>query len=41
LIEKSIAEIGMLCVFSGASYFSECFKAHVGVTPREYRQRAK
>lgn len=39
--EKSIAEIGMLCGFSGASYFSECFKAHVGVTPREYRQRAK
>ena len=39
--EKSIAEIGRLCGFSGASYFSESFKAHVGITPSEYRQRAK
>ena len=39
--EKSIAEIGRLCGFSGASYFSESFKAHVGLTPSEYRQRAK
>ena len=39
--EKSIAEIGGLCGFSGASYFSESFKAHMEVTPSEYRQRAK
>ena len=39
--EKSIAEIGNLCGFSGASYFSESFKAHMGITPSEYRQRAK
>jgi two-component system response regulator YesN len=39
--EMSIAEIGGLCGFSGASYFSECFKTHMGVTPSEYRKRAK
>ena len=39
--EKSIAEIGRLCGFSGASYFSECFKENTGITRSEYRQRAK
>ena len=39
--EKSIAEIGRMCGFSGASYFSESFKSHMGITPSEYRQRAK
>lgn len=39
--DKSIAEIGRLCGFTGASYFSECFKQRTGLTPSEYRQRAK
>ena len=39
--ENSIAEISRLCGFSGASYFSECFKDHIGITPGEYRQNAK
>lgn len=39
--DKSIAEIGRLCGFVGPSYFSECFKQRTGLTPSEYRQRAK
>ena len=37
----SVSEIGSRVGFSGASYFSECFAAHVGSTPRQYRERAK
>lgn len=33
----SVTSISASCGFSGASYFSEQFLKHVGMTPREYR----
>ena len=39
--EKTVAEIGLECGFSGASYFSEAFLKNVGMTPREYRGNVK
>ena len=39
--DLSIAEIGERCGFSGASYFTECFSKRIGVTPSEYRSKAK
>lgn len=41
LTERSVAAIAQECGFGGASWFSECFKAKVGVTPSEYRGRGK
>lgn len=37
----SVAEIGELCGFSGASYFSECFMKNEGMTPLTYRKNAR
>lgn len=34
----SIADAACACGFSDASYFSQCFRRHVGMTPREFRQ---
>ena len=39
--DSSIADIGELCGFSGASYFTECFTKHVGISPKKYRSRTK
>ena len=39
--DSSIAEIGQACGFSGASYFTECFSARLGVSPKEYRERGR
>ena len=39
--DLSISEIGEQCGFSGASYFTECFSKRIGVTPSEYRSKAK
>ena len=35
----SIAEIGRLCGFADASYFTRSFREQTGRTPREYRQK--
>ena len=37
----SVAEIGEICGFSGASYFSECFMKNEGMTPLAYRKNAR
>lgn len=34
---QSVTEIALSCGFSGTSYFSETFRKHFGVTPKEYR----
>ena len=39
--EKSIAEVGEICGFCSPAYFTETFSKRVGVTPREYRKKAK
>ena len=39
--ELTVAEIGTACGFNGASYFSECFSTHLGITPTEFREKAK
>ena len=39
--ERSVSAIALECGFGGASWFSECFKARVGVSPSEYRGRGK
>lgn len=33
----SIEEIGLSCGYSSAGYFTKVFKAHEGMTPKEYR----
>ena len=35
--QKSIGEIARVCGFASTYYFSRCFHAHVGLSPREYR----
>ena len=37
--EQSVTEIALSCGFSGASYFSETFRKHFSVTPKEYRMK--
>jgi AraC-like DNA-binding protein len=37
----SVAEIGERCGFDDASHFTRVFKAHSGLTPRQYLQLAK
>ncbi|MBQ8858551.1 MAG: AraC family transcriptional regulator [Clostridia bacterium] len=32
---------GQACGFAGSAYFSECFSARVGISPKEYRKRVK
>ncbi|MEG2702811.1 MAG: helix-turn-helix domain-containing protein [Clostridia bacterium] len=39
--ERGISVIALECGFGSASWFSECFKAKVGVSPSEYRGRGK
>ena len=39
--EQSVTEIALACGFSGASYFSETFRKHFGVTPKEYRMKTR
>lgn len=39
--ERSVASIAQECGFGGASWFSECFKARMGVTPSQYRGSGK
>ena len=39
--DMSIAMIGEKCGFSGASYFSECFSSRLGMTPKQFREKAK
>ena len=39
--DATVAEIGQACGFTGASYFSECFSAHLGISPKEYRERGR
>ena len=34
----SIVEAALACGFCDASYFSQCFRAHTGMTPREFRR---
>jgi len=36
--EKNITDILMSVGFSNPSYFTRCFKAYFGVTPREYQR---
>ncbi|NQZ32021.1 MAG: GlxA family transcriptional regulator [Oceanospirillaceae bacterium] len=36
--DKSILQIGLLCGFSSASYFSTAYKNHYKITPREERK---
>lgn len=36
---RAIAEIAADCGFSSPSYFASVFRRHVGVTPREFRER--
>lgn len=36
--EKRISEIALECGFTDISYFSNCFKKHVGVAPKEFRR---
>lgn len=36
--EKSIAEIALECGFTDISYFSNCFKKQVGLSPKEFRR---
>lgn len=37
--ELSVDEISRKLNFSSESYFSKCFKAHYGITPKEYRAK--
>lgn len=37
--DYNIAEVGWACGFTSASYFIRVFKAHTGVTPRDWRTR--
>jgi AraC-like DNA-binding protein/mannose-6-phosphate isomerase-like protein (cupin superfamily) len=37
----NLTEIATRCGFSSLSYFSRCFRATQGVSPREYRRRAR
>lgn len=39
--DMSIAQIGENCGFSGASYFCECFSSQFGMTPKQFREKAK
>lgn len=39
--DYSISEIGLMVGFSSASYFSQSFSRIEGISPREYRRRAK
>lgn len=39
--DRTISEIAFFCGFSGASYYTECFKKRVGCTPNEYRRKEK
>ncbi len=41
LTAKSVAEIAEKTGFTDASYFTKCFKATHGVTPKEYRNKFK
>jgi len=36
--ELSITEISLACGFSGSSYFAECFRREMGMSPGEYRR---
>jgi AraC-like DNA-binding protein len=36
-LDYNIAEVGWACGFTSASYFIRVFKAHTGVTPRDWR----
>ncbi len=38
--DKPILQIGLMCGFSSASYFSTAFRNHFGVTPRQERRNA-
>lgn len=37
--EKSVKQIAAECGFSSAYYFSRCFSAHMGSSPKEYRTK--
>ena len=37
----SLSEIGNMIGFSSASYFSQAFKHHTGMSPSEYRSKQK
>lgn len=39
--EKNVAEIALDCGFSDQSYFTKVFQKSTGVTPSQYRQRAR
>lgn len=39
--EKTVAEIALDCGFSDQSYFTKVFQKSTGVTPSQYRQRAR
>ena len=39
--DYTISEIGLIVGFSSASYFSQSFSRIMGLSPREYRRRAK
>lgn len=39
--DATVAEIGQACGFTGASYFSECFSARFGISPKEYREQGR
>lgn len=39
--DKTILQIGMMCGFSSASYFSTAYKNHFDITPREERKQAE
>ena len=41
LTDRSAAEIAEECGFTDASYFAKTFKAALGMTPKEYRNRFK
>ncbi len=36
----TITEVAMHCGFNDANYFTRCFKAHFGISPVKYKQRA-
>ena len=36
--EKTIGDIGMMCGFESASYFTKMFKEKFGITPSEYKK---
>ncbi|EPJ54692.1 MAG: AraC family transcriptional regulator [Osedax symbiont Rs2] len=39
--DKTILQIGLLCGFSSASYFSTAYKNHYDITPREERKQTE